>query len=369
MAPTRSDWRMPAEYQAQRRIWMLWPERADNWREAAAPAQAAFAQLASSIADFEAVTIGVNPAGLDRARTLLDPRVELAVIASNDAWMRDTGPCFTLNAAGRRRAVDWGFNAWGGSDDGLYRDWAADDAVAGRVAELAGWPATRGPLVLEGGAIHVDGAGTGLATVPCLLNPNRNPGLARGEVEATLHDWLGIEQLIWLPEGLAGDETGGHIDNLCCFLRPGLVALAWTDDPTNAHYAVCRQAAEALAASRDATGRALEVLALPLPEGVAPMSHEESAGLCPQAGTRARPPGTPLTASYINFLFVNGGIILPAFGVSEDGAAAAILRQAFPERRVLSLPAREILLGGGGIHCVTLAEPARDPDEAEAGKS
>lgn len=351
-------WRMPAEFEPQSRLWMLWPERADNWREGARPAQAAFALLASQISAFTPVTIGVNPSSLTAARAALPAQVRVVAISNNDAWMRDLGPSFVVDRAGQGRAVVWGFNAWGGDQGGLYAHWEKDVTVGARVAGLAGWPVFSSKLILEGGAIHVDGQGTLITTEQCLLNPNRNAGTSRAEIEAELRACLGVHTVIWLPLGLAGDETDGHVDNLACFLRPGLVALAYTNDPGHPSYPACQAAHAVLSAAQDARGERLELLLLPLPEGVAPMSAWESAGVIPELGSQARLAGMPLTASYVNSVFVNGGLILPAFGVATDAEALALFAAALPERQMVQVPAREILLGGGGLHCVTLAEPA-----------
>jgi agmatine deiminase len=286
--------------------------------------------------------------------------VEVLPVEADDAWLRDTGPCFTCSTRGERRALAFRFNAWGGAEGGLYADWSRDAMVAARIAELAGWPWRQVPLVLEGGAIHGDGAGTGLSTATCLPAANRNPGMSRSELEASLREWLGFERLIWLPAGLAGDETGGHIDNLACFLAPGRVAVAATDDPASPHAEACRLARQVLEAARDARDRPLEVVPIPLPEGVPPMSAAEAAGVLPRAGSRPRRAGTPLTASYLNAVFATGAVVIPSFGVDTDLAACRAWAAALPGRRIVQFPAaasREILLGGGGLHCVTLGEP------------
>jgi len=348
---------MAPEFGPIARQWLLWPCRPDTWREGAVPAQRAFATLAEALLAFDPVTVGVPATRRADARRQLPAAVDLVTLEADDAWLRDTGPSFTRDDRGARRALAWNFNAWGGAQGGLYADWSRDQAVASRLAALAGWPCTRVDLVLEGGAIHGDGEGTGLTTTACLLAPNRNPGRSRTDIETLLREALGFERLIWLPAGLAGDETGGHVDNLACFLAPGRVALAWTEDPTSPHAAACHAARERLEGSRDARGRRLEVIPIPLPVGVAPVSAAEAAGVLSRPGTRPRCPGTPLTASYLNGVFASGALLLPAFGVDTDERARRAFAAALPERRIVSVPAREILLGGGGLHCVTLGEP------------
>jgi len=352
-----TTWHLAPEFGPIARQWLLWPCRPDNWREGARPARRAFATLAEAMLAFDPVTIGTPAALLAETRRQIPAGVDLAPVAADDAWLRDSGPAFTRGPHGRRRALAFRFNAWGGADGGLYADWSQDALVASRIADLAGWPCDHVPLVLEGGAIHGDGAGTGLTTASCLLAPNRNPTLTRAGIEATLCAWLGFQRLIWLPEGLAGDETGGHIDNLACFLGPGRVALAETDDPASPHAAACQAARALLESTSDARGQALEIIPIPLPEGVPPMSIAEANGIIPRAGSQPRRPGTPLTASYLNAVFASGAVVIPAFGVATDERARRAWASALPGREVIALPAREILLGGGGLHCVTLSEP------------
>jgi agmatine deiminase len=164
---------------------------------------------------------------------VLSPSIRVVEMSTNDAWIRDTGPTFVINEAGDRRGIDWHFNAWGGLEGGLYFPWDRDDRLARKVLEIEGADRYQAPIVLEGGSIHVDGQGTVLTTEECLLNPNRNPDLSRKEIEQTLHAYLAAKKVIWLDRGVFNDETNGHIDNLACFVRPGVVLLTWTDDETD----------------------------------------------------------------------------------------------------------------------------------------
>src|SRR5688572_8701469 len=212
--PARHGFRMPGEFERHAGCWMLWPERPDNWRLGAKPAQAAFAAVAAAISEFEPVTVGASRGQFMNARRMLPHRVRVVELSSNDAWMRDVGPTFVVNERGRRRGVDWKFNAWGGLDGGLYFPWDHDDRVAWKVLEIEGDDRYRAPLVLEGGAIHVDGEGTCITTEECLLNPNRNPKLSREDIGNALQAYLGVQTVIWLRRGVYNDETGGHVDNL-----------------------------------------------------------------------------------------------------------------------------------------------------------
>jgi agmatine deiminase len=355
--PAADGYRMPGEFEPHSGCWMAWPERTDNWREGAEPAQAAYAAVASAIAAFEPVTMAVSDAQLERCRALLPAAVRVVEISTDDAWLRDTGPTFVVDGAGGRRGVDWRFNAWGGLEGGLYFPWDRDDRVAAKVLEVEGADRYRAPLVLEGGAIHVDGEGTVLSTEECLLNPNRNPELSREQIEAALHEHLGTEKVVWLGRGVFDDETDGHVDNLACFARPGVVLLTWSDEESDPQHEISRDALARLEAAADARGRPFEVVKLPSP-GPLEISAEEASGVLTVEGTRPRRGGERMAASYANFYLANGGLVFPLLDERFDERAAEILRGCFPEREVVGVPAREILLGGGNIHCITQQVPA-----------
>lgn len=364
--PAGDGYWMPAEFEPHAGTWMLWPERQDNWRAGAQPAQKAFAAVAAAIAGFEPVTVGASTAQYEFARAQLPGSVRVVEMASNDAWMRDTGPTGVVNATGNVRGVDWPFNAWGGLDGGLYFPWDLDDLVAHKVLEMEALERYRAPLILEGGAVHVDGQGTVLVTEQCLLNPNRNPQLRRAQIEQLLRAYLGVSTVIWLGDGVINDETDGHIDNLACFVRPGEVCLTWTDDRRDPQWRVSNDALERLAEARDARGRRLKVHKLPQP-GPLKMSRAEAAGVLNRAGAQPRVPGARLAASYVNFYIANGGVIMPLLDPRTDASALRLLRGLFPGRRVVGVPGREILLGGGNIHCITQQVPSSRVRRAPAG--
>jgi len=354
--PAADGFRMPGEFAPQAGCWMAWPERPDNWRQEAAPAQEAFAAVAVAVAAAVPVTIAVSDAQFERCRSLLPPSIRVVELSSDDAWMRDIGPTFLLDDSGGRRGVDWRFNAWGGFDGGLYAPWDRDDRVAAKVLELERAERYRAPIVLEGGAIHVDGEGTVLSTEQCLLNRNRNPELTREQIEATLLEYLGAEKLIWLGQGVWGDETDGHVDNLACFARPGVVLLSWPEDGEDPQRAISADALARLQSATDARGRELEVIRVPAP-GPIVISEHEAAGVQARAGTIPRVAGERMAASYVNFLISNGRVVFPLLDERRDDAAAAVLAGCFPEREIVGVPAREILLGGGNIHCITQQLP------------
>lgn len=355
--PAADGFRMPGEFESHSGCWMAWPERPDNWRLGAKPAQEAYAAVAEAIAISEPVTMAVSDAQFENCRAMLPPRVRVVEVSTDDAWLRDTGPTFVVDGNGGRRGVDWRFNAWGGTEGGLYFPWDRDDRVAAKVLEIEGDDRYRAPIVLEGGAIHVDGEGTVLTTEECLLNPNRNPELSREQIERALLDHLGAEKVLWLGAGVFEDETDGHVDNLACFARPGVVLLTWTDDEDDPQHGISRDARERLEAATDAQGRSLEMVLLPSP-GPLEISAEEAEGVDAAEGTVPRRAGDRMAASYVNFYLGNSRIVYPLLDPRHDEEAAAILRRVFPEREVVGVPAREILLGGGNIHCITQQVPA-----------
>jgi agmatine deiminase len=355
--PRDDGFRMPGEFEPHRGTWMLWPERPDNWRWGAKPAQAAFVEVARAIARFEPVTMCVSPAQYLNARHLLPAEVRVIEMTSNDAWVRDCGPTFLIDGKDGVRGVDWKFNAWGGLRSGLYFPWDQDDLVGHKILETENLPRYAGPMVLEGGSIEVDGEGTLICTRECLLNPDRNPELSIAEIENQLSQYLGVDKIIWLQRGVYNDETEGHIDNLARFARPGVVLLDWTDDTFDPQHAISLDAFERLGRATDARGRRLEVVKLPQP-GPLFMTAEEAQGVDVIEGTQPRAGGLRLAASYVNFYCCNGAVIIPLLDPKTDQDAIAILEGSFPDRRVVPVAAREILLGGGDIHCITQQQPA-----------
>lgn len=358
-SPRADGFYMPAEWAPQTQTWMIWPERPDNWRLGGKPAQAAHVAVAKAIARFEPVTVGVSAGQYENARAQLDmPNIRVVEMSSDDAWVRDSGPTFVINDQGEVRGVNWDFNAWGGLEGGLYFPWNRDQQVGSKVLEIERCPRyyTEG-FVLEGGSIHVDGEGTLITTAECLMNRNRNPHLSRQEIEDVLRSNLAVDKIIWLPDGLFNDETDGHVDNFCCYVAPGEVLLAWTDDERDPNYVRCHAAMNVLLTSTDAKGRPFVVHKMPIP-GPMYATQEECDGVDKVAGSQDRNPTERLAGSYVNFLIVNGGIIAPSFNDPMDAEAKAILQKIFPQHEVVMVPGRELLLGGGNIHCLTQQQPA-----------
>lgn len=355
--PRSDGFFMPAEFAPHAGTWMLWPQRPDNWRLGAKPAQKAFVAVARAIAQFEPVTMGVNHSQYANARQMLPPEVRVVEISNNDSWMRDCGPTFVVNGKGEVRGIDWKFNAWGGLYNGLYFPWDLDDAVPQKVLEIERLDRYQAPIVLEGGSIHVDGEGTCITTAECLLSPGRNPDLTQEQIEAVLKEYLNVEKVLWIPRGVYNDETTGHVDNLACFLRPGEIALTWTDDKSDPQYERSAEALDYLMSQTDANGRKLTVHKIHQPNPVF-ITPEEAEGVDAVEGTLPREAGDRLAASYINFYFCNGGAVVPTFDDPHDAEALATLQRLLLDRKVVGVPAREILLGGGNIHCITQQQPA-----------
>jgi agmatine deiminase len=355
--PAADGYRMPGEFEPHAGCWMLWPERPDNWRLGAKPAQEAFAAVAEAINVSDPVTMGVSDAQFEHARSALSPSIRVLEVSSDDAWIRDCGPTFVIDDTGGRRGVDWRFNAWGGLEGGLYSPWDRDERVAAKVLEVERVGRYRAPLVLEGGSIHVDGEGTVLTTEECLLNPNRNPALSRREIERALLDHLGAETVLWLGRGVYNDETDGHVDNLACFARPGVVLLSWAQDESDPQHEISRAALERLRGATDARGRPLEVVLLPSP-GPITISEQEARGVDTVPSSQPRRAGDRMAASYVNSYIGTSRIVFPLLDERYDERAAAVLGECFPGREVVGVDAREILLGGGNIHCITQQVPA-----------
>jgi len=355
--PRADGYRMPGEFEPHAGVWMLWPQRPDNWRLGGKPAQRAWVQVATAIAQFEPVTVGVNHDQYENARLMLPPQVRVMEISSNDAWIRDCGPTFVVDDKGGVRLVHWDFNAWGGLYDGLYFPWDKDQMVPLKVAEIAGVDRYRAPLVMEGGSIHVDGEGTVLTTEECLLSPGRNPDLSREQIEEHLRDYLGVEKVVWLARGIDPEETNGHVDDVACFVKPGVVLAAVTEDEADWRYELLQDNLRRLREVTDARGRALEVHTLPMP-AIMEITEDEAWGVDPAEGSIPRRAGDKTAASYLNFLIVNDGIVLPVFDDPNDAVAKATLERVFPGRTVVTIPGREIVLGGGNVHCITQQQPA-----------
>ena len=349
---------MPGEFERHQGCYIIWPERPDNWRLGGKPAQEVFTKVANTIGKYEPMTVVVSRNQYSNARNMLADYVKVVEMSNDDSWIRDCGATFVINDKGEMRGVDWVFNAWGGLVDGLYFPWDQDDKIAQKMCELEQVDSYRlEDFVLEGGSIHVDGEGTVMVTEECLLSEGRNPHMTKEQIGEKLCEYLGCEKVLWVPNGIYNDETNGHVDNMCNFVRPGVVLLAWTDDQNDPQYARSKEAYDYLTNETDAKGRKLEVHKMYTPAPIL-ITKEESMGVDAIDGTLPRQEGDRLAASYVNYYTGNGFIALPVFNDPNDQKAIDKLKELYPDRVIEPIYAREILLGGGNIHCITQQVPA-----------
>lgn len=333
MSTPRDDGlRMPAEWDPHQATLMEWPARTDLWGPLIDQAERDFAVVANAVAAFEPVVMVADPSQADEARRMCGEGVEIVAIPIDDSWMRDNGPIFVSDGEGGVALVQFRFNGWGEK----YVPYDRDARVPEHIASHFGMRRYEAPMVLEGGSIFVDGEGTLLTTEQCLLHPNRNPGMTREQIERTLGDFLGIEQVIWLGEGHPLDrDTDGHIDGIAQYIRPGVIMLDAPADPSDPNHVPGRENLARLRDAHDAAGRPIEVVVFEA--------------------------GTPSSTGYLNHYVVNGGVIVPADGEPNDDAALEQIRNAYPGREVVTVPGRTLLEGGGGPHCITQQVPVGSP--------
>ncbi len=364
--PKRDGYAMPAEFSPHEGTLLVYPERPGSWTYGASHARKAFRYLVDTLLQYETVTVlvseGCRPIA-EKELPIGSPRLRLYTVETDDCWARDTGPTFVKNQEGDVRAVDWCFNAWGGDYDGLYANWERDNRVARTLCEYEGrYYYDAQHFVLEGGSIHSDGEGTILVTESCLLSKGRNPSMTREQIEENLLEYLGAETVLWLPRGIVGDETNEHVDNVCAFLEPAHVVLAWTDNPKDPQYQASRESYAYLSQVRDARGRRLTIETLPIPEHPVCITQYDLDGFVFEEGEDTREVGERLAASYVNFYFCNGALLLPQFGgdnVESDVLARERMQSLCPDRRVIPIPSREFIVGGGNIHCLTQQIPRK----------
>ncbi len=344
-APADLGFAMPAEWAPHRGTWLSWPHKEASWPGKFGPVPAIFARMVRHLADHEEVHINVAGPGMEQQvrRLLADEGAGAGNVwfhhnPTNDAWCRDHGPIFVQRDGehGREEAVvDWKFNAWGDK----YPPYDLDDVIPTRVAREYGLPVFHPGIVLEGGSIEVNGRGTLLTTEACLLNPNRNPTLDRDAIEAYLRGYLGVRHILWLGDGIVGDDTDGHVDDLTRFVDERTVVTVVEDDPADENYEPLQQNLERLRGMRDQDGRPLRVVTLPMPRA---LFHEEQR----------------LPASYANFYIANGLVLLPTYDPDRDEEARHTLQELFPTREVIGIDCTDLVWGLGAFHCVSQQWPA-----------
>lgn len=336
---------MPAEWERHQATWMSWPFDDDMWFGRLKEVRAEYEALVRAIAKYETVNLLLRDgeAWTSATNALSDAgNIKFHTVPLDDVWMRDHGPLFVRRGTSDSKAkepsfayVNWGFNAWGNKYDS-----AKDNLVPERLASTLGLPRFEPGIIMEGGSLDVDGLGTCLTTKQCLLTPTRNPELSAADLERYLADYLGISRLIWLNDGLEGDHTDGHVDTITRFVAPGVVVTSVTDQKSDHNYLPMLENLEILRSQVDARGLPLKVVELPLPKE--PMHLDD---------------GTRLPATYANFYFVNGAVLVPQYGDVNDKKALAILQSLMPERQVIGLSSRNIIVGGGSFHCLTQQQP------------
>jgi agmatine deiminase len=344
VSPRTAGFRQPAEWAEHRSVWIAWPSHADLWETALEPVRRAWIEMAAAVADIDPATGAARGERLEvlvpDAANEASARTRMAAVPARfhripfgDIWLRDTAPVFVAGADGVA-AVSFAFNGWGGKY--VLPD---DDLVSARVALAARMRAFVFPWVLEGGSVEVDGDGTCLTTRQCLLNPNRNAGMSKDEIEEGLRNSLGVESVLWLGEGLRNDHTDGHVDTIARFVAPGTVVsmrAAGSDDPNVGAFASITRD---LGSFRDARGRRLTVIEIPSP------------------GLVLDDDGDVMPASFVNFFIGNRAVVVPVYGTRHDDEALQALEPLFPGRRVVPVFAKDLLTGGGAWHCVTQQEP------------
>ncbi len=341
--PRALGFRMPAEWEPHAGTWLSFP-RPDgiSFPGLYERVPALWLRMIEELSTGEDVHVNVLDAADEaRVRALVDAspaarreRVHLHRIPTNEPWCRDHGPIF-VTSADEVAVVDWGYNAWGGK----YPPYDRDDAVPTQVAAVLGLRTFRPGIVMEGGSVDVNGCGTLLTTESCLLNPNRNPTLDRAAIERHLREYLGVRHVIWLGDGIAGDDTDGHVDDITRFVAPGTIVTVVEDDPADENHVPLRENRERLRAARDQDGKPFTIVELPMPR---PVVRD----------------GQRLPASYANFYVGNAVVLVPTFADPSDAAALAVLARCFPTRRIVGVDSRDLVWGLGAFHCATQQQPA-----------
>jgi agmatine deiminase len=343
--PAELGYRMPPEWAPHRGTWLSWPHRESSWPGKFDAIPTVFGAIVEALAPHEEVHINVTGPEMEAGvRHILDDlgvppeRICLHHHPTNDAWCRDHGPTFVQRVFGglvEEAIVDWGYNSWGNK----YPPFDLDDAIPARIGSTFGIRVFQPGIVLEGGSIDVNGAGTLLTTEACLLNPNRNPDLPREEIEQHLREYLGVVKILWLGDGISGDDTDGHVDDIVRFVNPTTVVATVEDDPSDENFEALQENLHRLEGMTDQDSRPIRVIPLPMPP---PLYYE----------------GERLPASYANFYIANGVVLVPAYEAVRDEVARQVLQPLFPTRRVTLIESRDLVWGLGSVHCVTQQWPA-----------
>ncbi len=343
--PADQGFHMPAEWEPHAATWLTWPHNPETWPgQDMVGIEAVYLQMIRALAEGEAVNLLVNRQEdslslkkILKTNSLSNENIKIFITKTNDSWIRDYGPNFLIKEApdGTREVTAnlWKFDSWGGK-----YEWDLDDKAGSAITDILGMSPFEPGIVLEGGAIEVNGQGLCITTEQCLLNPNRNGGLTKSEMESYLKRYLGVRQIIWCQGNIEGDDTDGHIDNLVRFVNPGTVLCAWEADRTDPNHACLKENLKIIESFRDENRRPLNIVHFPMPGRI--------------TGDEGR-----LPASYANFYIGNRAVLLPTYNHPNDAVAESILKQLFPDREIVGIPCETFVWGLGAIHCVTQQQP------------
>ena len=343
--PTKLGFRMPAEWQRHSGTWLTWPKDPETWPERVDQVEEVFLQMMAALTPHEIVNLLVDDADAEarvRGRCTFPTATNIRFhrIQTVDSWIRDYGPNFVTRDDGSLAYNDWQFNAWGNK----YEELKEDDRIPELLEPVLRLRRFEPRIVMEGGSIDVNGAGCVLTTEQCLLNPNRNPGLTKVEIEQVLKDYLGVNKVLWLGEGIVGDDTDGHIDDIARFVSPNVIVCAREDDPEDANHELLEDNLRRLRSMTDSFGKSFEIITLPMP-GIVGGTSTDSRNL------------ERLPASYANFYIANNVVLAPVFGHSNDRRATDTLQKVFPDRHVVPINCEPLVWGMGTIHCITQQQP------------
>ena len=342
VTPKQKGYRFPAEWEPHTATWLSWPHKEASWPGKLDLVYPKYCEFIKALTNNELVRINVaneQMTAFAKQQLLLQDvdlkQVEFFEFQTNDAWCRDHGPAFLINAATKQKAiVDWGYNAWGNK----YPPYDLDDVIPTKIGEHLGLPVYHPGIIMEGGSVDFNGNGTVLTTTACLLNPNRNPGLNQQQIEAYLKNYYGVEQVLWLGDGVVGDDTDGHIDDITRFVNEDTVVTVLEDNPDDENYQLLQDNLDMLKTMRLLDGKPLNIVELPMPEPV----------ICQ---------GQRLPASYANFYIANRSVIVPTYRSKNDEKALEILSACFPRREVIGIDSTDIIWGLGSFHCLSQQEP------------
>lgn len=335
---------MPAEWEPHEATWLAWPHNIDHWPDKFDPVPETYANIVEALAPSEMVYITVNDAAMERdarntmkrlPKSVLD-RVRFFQIPTDASWARDHGPIFVRDGDGTLTAIDFVFNAWGEK----YKPYDRDDVVPQHIGKQLNIPVVQSPMVLEGGSIDVNGAGSVLTTEQCLLHPNRNPHLTKSDIEKNLEKYLGTTQVLWLNEGIVGDDTDGHIDDIARFVDTNTIVTVVEENSSDENYHILQENLDLLHHMRNPSGTPFTVVELPMPSPVFFQDHR-------------------LPASYANFYIGNHVVLVPTFRCNKDAQALSILQNLFPQRKVIGIDCTDLVWGLGTIHCSTQQQPKK----------